>query len=265
MSNPACGSCTAPVSDAYLCAGCTRDLAEQLLLAASIAGDLDDAVAKLLKRGSGGPRSEAEAPLPIDLAASDVATALKSELVSWVRMVAEPSPIPGPICLVCRHGSCTRIRYGHWPQDGTADIARWLAARVGRIRQHGLAPVAHRNIRQAVHAALAVIDRQPERAPAGQCEACGRQLLAELGADEVTCGCGALTVALMAKRRERADAADVLGTPAEIVAVLKRIGIDIPRGTVTSWVSRQRIALRPGNVIALSDVLALHAQSQTRR
>lgn len=252
MTTPACGSCTAPVTDAYLCAGCTRDLAGQLLLAASIAGDLDDAIARLLKRGSGGPRSEAEAPLPIDLAASDAATMLKVCLFHWVSVTVLPWPAGQPCA----------------PEDAPAhtidSMARWLAVRRGRIRQHARAADAHREITEAVRRALAVIDRKPERAPAGQCSACGAQLLAELGADEVTCGCGALTIALTARRRERAAAADVLGTAGEISGALERIGIRVPRGTITSWASRGRLTARPGGAYALSDVLALHAQSQQR-
>jgi hypothetical protein len=244
----ACGSCTAPVTDAYLCAGCTRDLAEQLLLAASIAADLDDAIAKLLKRGSGGPRSEAEAPLPIDLAASDAKADLQHRLDFW--------------SLRTWRRSVMRAEY---PPGGIVPRARWLAAYLAAARQDPYAGRLLGDVRDAVSRALAVIDRQPERAPAGTCDGCGKQLLAELGADEVTCGCGALTIALQDKRRERAAAADVLGTAGEIHGALKRIGIDIPRGTITSWATRKKLLPRPGGMYALSDVLALHAQSQARR
>ncbi len=110
----------------------------------------------------------------------------------------------------------------------------------------------------------AVVDRQPDRAPAGTCEECGSQLRAELGADSVQCRCGALALALNDKRREHASAADVLGTPGEISGALARTGITVPRGTITSWASRGRLLPRPGGAYALSDVLALHAQSKTR-
>jgi len=245
MSNPACGSCKAPVGDsATLCSGCTRDLAILLLTAASIASDLDDAIARLLKRGSGGRRTEAEAPLPLDLAASNARQALAGCLMTWALRI---QPAPGTVLL------------------GIPAIARWLAVHLGDLRQYPRAAAAHREIRAAVHRALAVIDRKPERAPAGQCDNCGRQLLAELGAESVTCGCGMTALALQDKRRERAAAADVLGTAAEISGALERIGIRIPRGTITSWASRGRLLPRPGGAYALSDVLALHAQSQQGR
>ena len=243
---PACGSCTAPVPDGYLCQGCTRDLAMLLLTAASITADLDDAVARLLKRGGGGRRTEAEAPLPLDVAASNAASSLRLELAVWSATVAPMSELP-PIV--------PRIR----------DLARYLARHLSEVRQHPRAAIAHRDIRAAVHRALAAVDRKPERAPAGLCDNCGRQLLAELGADSVTCGCGMTALALQDKRRERAAAADVLGTAGEISGALARIGIIVPRGTITSWASRGRLAPRPGGVYALSDVLALHAQSQQPR
>jgi hypothetical protein len=241
VTAPACGSCTAPVPDGYLCQGCTRDLAHTLLTAASIAPDLDDAIARLLKRGSGGKSSNPEPPLPIDMAASDAADLLRLELAVWSASVAPPDDMP-PMVL--------RIR----------DLARHLARHLDGLRQHPDAGRAKRDISTAVHRALAVVDRLPERAPAGLCDNCGRQLLAELGADSVTCACGMTLLALQDRRRERAAAADVLGTAAEISGALERIGIRIPRGTITSWASRGRLVPRPGGAYALSDVLALHAQ-----
>lgn len=246
MTAPACGSCGSPVADASICTGCTRDLAELLLTAASIAGDLDDAVAKLMVRGSGGRRSEAEVPLPVDLAASDAKHRLRGWLhlgVGAVLTDAMPAPVSPDI----------------------EDTARWLVARLGMVRQQSDAPEIHKGIRDAVHRALAVVDRRPERVPAGLCGNCGRQLLAELGADQVTCACGMTALALQDKRRARAEAADVLGTAAEISGALGRIGISVPRGTITSWASRGRLAPRPGGVYALSDVLALHAQNPRMR
>lgn len=244
MAGPACGSCASPVANASICNRCTRDLAELLLLAANIAPDLDDAVARLLKRGNGGRSSSPEPPLPVDLAASDARQSLSGCLMTWVLRM---QPAPGTVLL------------------GIAAMATWLAGRLGALRQDWRAPDLLDSLRQRVDRALAVIDRAPERTPAGTCESCGAQLLAELGADQVTCACGALTLALQDKRRARAAAADVLGTAAEISGALSRIGIQVPRGTITSWASRRRLTARPGGVYALSDVLALHAQSQARR
>jgi hypothetical protein len=226
---------------ATLCTGCTRELAGLLLLAASIGPDLDDATARLLKRGTGGRSSSPEPPLPVDFTASRAASALRTELVMWAAAIGTV-PVPNTIPV----------------------LARSLLRDLPAARQHAKSDRMLRGIRHHVAQALDVIDRRPERVPAGTCEACGAHLFAELGDDEVTCRCGTVTTALQERRRERAAAADVLGTAAEISGALARIGISVPRGTITSWASRGRLTPRPGGVYALSDVLALHAQSQAR-
>lgn len=229
------------MQDGYLCTGCTRDLARTLVLAASIAPDLDDAVARQLRRGSG--RASAEVPLPFDPAASEAAKALRHQLWSTGVAVSPDACVPYDI----------------------RDAAEWLMSRLDVIRQRQNAAHIHRTITADVNRAAAVVDRKPERAPAGQCTACGAELLAELGADTVQCGCGQVKIGLIADRLNRVQKADVLGTPGEIHGALKAIGIDVPRGTITSWASRGRLLPRPGGAYALSDVLALKAQSDQRR
>src|SRR5262249_7625962 len=161
---PACGSCTAPVPDGYLCSGCTRDLARLLLTAASIAPDLDDAVAKLLKRGSGARRSETETPLPYDSEAAWFRTRLRIVLVRCIKASGEP---PG-----LRADGLIQIAPG----------ARWLITHLASLRRLPSAAELLTEVRKAVREAVAAVDQRAERAPAGQCEACGAQLLAELGA-----------------------------------------------------------------------------------
>lgn len=248
MTAPACGSCGSPVNDATICQGCTRDLAMLLLTAASIAPDLDDAVAKLLKRGTGGPRSETEAPLPFDLAASDAYYALRGAVAGFVLIANAVRPQDG------------------FPDGGDlAAMGRWCAGRLGILRQAADVPSIIPSLRERLHRALAVIDRKPERSPAGTCDQCGAQLLAELDTDTAVCACGNVVTGLLGARYERALKADQLGTPAELSAFLARIGIRIPRGTITSWASRGRLGARgKSGMYALSDVLALHAQSQAR-
>jgi hypothetical protein len=240
VTAPACGSCGAPVPDGYLCTGCARELRALLLTAANISGDLDDATAKLLRRGGGGRRTETESALPIDLRASDTARALRVELACRVNKLLRPKE--------------------PWPVADVHGLARWLVGHGDRWSRHPESARMLAEIRRRVGDALAVIDRAPERVPAGNCAACGARLLAELGTDMVTCACGTLAEGLQDKRARRAAAADVLGTAAEISGALERIGISVPRGTITSWASRGRLTPRPGGVYALSDVLALHAQ-----
>jgi hypothetical protein len=240
----ACDSCTAAVGDgARLCVGCTRDVALALLTAASIAPDLDDAVARLLKRGSGGKSSSPEPPLPIDLVASDARQRLSSCLMIWVLRMR---PAPGTVLL------------------GITAMAKWLASHLGELRQYPRARAAHHEIRAAVARAVQAVDRLPECAPAGTCERCGAQLLAELGADTVTCACGLRLDGLREQRARRAAAADVLGTASEIASAREQIGIHVSASTIRKWASRGRLGARPGPKYAMSDVLVLCAQRDTR-
>lgn len=249
MTAPACGSCGAATGDsARLCQGCTRDLGQALLTAASIAPDLDDAVARLMVRGDRGPRGS-EPVLPVDLAASDAAAELRIQLMGGVQVVmAMGAPSEGEY-----------VPYSVRP------MATWLLKHLGTLRQYSQAQRLHKGIRAAVDRAVAVVDRRPERMPAGLCPLCRVELFAEVGADTAACpACGYAVTGIQARRRERAAAADVLGTPGEISGALERIGISVPRGTITSWASRGRLAARPGGVYALSDVLALKAESDSR-
>lgn len=249
MTTTVCGSCGASVGDgASLCTGCTRDLAGLLLQAASIAPDLDDAVARLLKRGSGGRRSGDENPLPVNLYASKARGNLGTALARWTFAVLDTRP----------------DLFGLWPPKSIGGTARWLTARLAVLRQVQDAAGLLAELRDAVRDALAVVDRKPERAPAGLCDNCGRQLLAELGADSVTCACGMTLTGVRAARQARAEAANFLGTAQEVSDMMRALGKPVPRGTITSWASRGRLLPRPGGVYALSDVLALHAQSQAR-
>lgn len=91
--------------------------------------------------------------------------------------------------------------------------------------------------------------------------------MAEPGADEATCGCGWVTRGIIAARAQRAAAADVLGTATEISDALARLGIRVSAGTIRMWgsASRARLVQRPGGVYAMSDVLALVSERDTRK
>lgn len=249
MSSPACGSCEAPTGDgAKLCSGCTRDLAGLLLLAASIAPDLDDAVARLLRRGSGGRRSETEAPLPVDLAASDAKHNLRASLLWCIAGVN-----PGGYVLAL----------------DIPEAARLLATRLADVRRHPSAAHMLYKVRLRVHGALAVIDRKPERAPAGMCDNCGRQLLAELGAESVTCACGMTVINLQADRMNRAAKADQLNSATAIAGALTMMGTPVLASTVRTWATRGRLVKRGERdgdpVYSIADVIELCNQRDDRK
>jgi hypothetical protein len=250
LTTPLC-ACGQPSPDARLCRTCSRELKSALQFAASIAADLDDAVARLLRRGGGGPRASGhEVPLPLDLGASDAKYELRNTLSGWIRVIFETRP------------DAVRV----WPPDTVAGMARWLAERLDVIRQHEAATEMHDEITEAVARARAIVDRQPDKIGAGACDLCGAQMWADGDSDSAVCErCEAVIVTgVRDRRRAMAAAADVLGSAGEISGALAKIGIQVPRGTITSWASRGRLAARPGGVYAMSEVLAL-ASARTAR
>lgn len=244
MTAPACGSCGAPVTDARLCTGCTRDLAQLLLTAASIAPDLDDAVAKLLKRGTGGKRSGADAPLPLDLAASDATRALVVELGVCVNKLMRPKE--------------------PWPVADIDGMARWLHGRTVRWSQHPQAAEMYAEIKHRVNRALAVIDRKPERYGAGKCE-CGQQLWSDDDWSATCTRCGTVVLDVEGRRRALAAKSDQLMTPDELSGALERLGYHVQPGTISGWGTLGRIERRAGGLYRLSEALAMAAKMGTRR
>jgi hypothetical protein len=260
VTAPACGSCGSPTGDSsYLCTGCTRDLAALLLQAASIAPDLDDAVAKLLRRGSGGRRSEADAPLPVDLAASGIAYELRHRLGYWVNTTARSRP----------ELWITR------PGDSIAAMARWLAAHLADVRQLEGADRMLDDIGRRVHRALAVVDRKPERLYAGPCPQCGTDLLGQPGASVIECRCGRV-LEVSAQRDVMGDALwDTLGTVQWSVTAASALGVSLSEHTVRTWVKRKKLVShgeRPAAfggtlqaVYRFGDVMKLAAERPTRK
>ncbi|MEE2048384.1 hypothetical protein Q7689_34190, partial [Nocardiopsis tropica] len=112
-----CDLCDRPSGDdARVCTRCADDAAAALRQVAEwLAEDLVTATAKQTALGtgrSGGkPTKASEAPLPLDLRASEAATVLRSTLSTWVR-------------LVHADGSKQAL-----PADTLAAMAAWLARR----------------------------------------------------------------------------------------------------------------------------------------
>jgi hypothetical protein len=215
-------------------------------MAASIAGDLDDAAARQLRHGSGGRRTGDEQPLPVDLRASEAADALHIGLCGCVRLVMRP-----PLA---------------WPADTISGYAGWLGGRIGLIRRSPSAAVICETIHVTVSRCVSVLDGPPERHPAGNCAACGAQLLAPPGADSARCrGCGEIATGIAESRAKRAAQADVIASAEEIAVRLRIAGYPVAAGTIRMWKTRQRIAERPGGGYALGEVLELVRQRDERQ
>ena len=245
MTAPACG-CGRLSPDAFLCHDCTAGLRNSLILAAIIATDLTDAVARQLRHGIPVPApGKPEPPLPYDPRAVIARDRLLAVLAAWSAETA------------------------HRKTSTVAGGAITLIAHLGKLRQHPDAWRAAGEITWAVHDAVAVIDRPPDLRPAGNCPACGQPLRAEAAADTARCRCGHVVTGITRDRAERAAAADLLGTATEISGQLAMIGVRVSAGTIRMWASRGRLAPRPGAPdqpwYAMSDVLVLCAERDGRR
>lgn len=206
-----------------------------------MAPDLDDAVARLLKRGGGG-RSSREVPLLVDLGAMAARDALKNALAGWVRVFA----------------------MGDWPADDVGAIALRLVRRLDFVRLQPEAGEVVRDVTTAVAAAQRAVDRAPDMLPAGNCDGCGAMVYGEAQAASALCVCGAAMVDIAYRREAMVRQADVLGTDKEIALTLAAIGRKVSDGTIRMWASRGRLEQRPGKLYRLSDVLALVAMRDAR-
>ncbi|GAA0989198.1 hypothetical protein GCM10009551_045670 [Nocardiopsis tropica] len=148
-----CDLCDRPSGDdARVCTRCADDAAAALRQVAEwLAEDLVTATAKQTALGtgrSGGkPTKASEAPLPLDLRASEAATVLRSTLSTWVR-------------LVHADGSKQAL-----PADTLAAMAAWLAPvmRWARTREYGAELVDE--VLASVRQALRAVDRPIRAVP----------------------------------------------------------------------------------------------------
>jgi hypothetical protein len=211
-----------------LCNACTARLSRLLAMAASIAGDLDDAVARLLKRGSsGGKRTADEQPLPYDARASDVAHELRNCLSGWVRVVQVGPDHPD-------YGS-------DWPWNTTGSMARWLGARMPRIRQHEAAADMLADVDAHVTAAVAVVDRRPGRLYGGPCPSCGEDLIGRPGASAMKCRCGQSVDVGERWGAMREVMRDMLGSAQWCVTASSALGAKVTDSAVYMWAQRKQL------------------------
>jgi len=254
VTAPECAAqCGRPSPNAVICGACTDSLAAALTMAASIAPDLDDAIARQLRHGSGGRRSGDEQPLPVDLRASDARRELATVLLEAVSDV-----ISGP-----------------WPPATITAMAEWLIARMPELAVHPLAGHEYYAIRRAVTRAAMVLDGPPPRQYAGPCPDCHADVLGQPGAPMARCkGCGRQVEVAAQQDAMRAAMDDMLFTAAELVSMARALGQLVSEFTVRSWVHRGQLVAKgtrprgngqPMATYRFGDVLILIARSNRVR
>ncbi|HLU76130.1 MAG TPA: hypothetical protein VKZ82_28390 [Nonomuraea sp.] len=257
MTGTECQLCGRPSGDdAYVCTGCAGAAADALRQVAGergLAYDLDIAIARLGTRPTthGGGRTKAsEAPMPIDVRASDAREHLKGVLVGWVRVAAEDG-----------------VRAA-LPADDLAAIAAWLVPLCGWARHAPYGAELVDEVLDAVADARRAVDTPPDRIGVGRCPNCHAPVYAPAGAAWGWCrtdDCdGAVSVeAWQGYLRDLAWGHEAGAS--ELAAFCRtHLGVKITPGTIRSWASRGHLhRTNPGDGVPryrFADVARLAAE-----
>lgn len=177
---PAQCSCGRPVANAVLCRACTVRLETSLVTIASLAEDLDLAIARQTRMADPSPGHATEAPLPFDERASEAAWVVGNTLAGWIRALgAQANPAIG-----VRIKPDAALGLG---RGTVAEMAAWLSGHVKDIVQRPDAEECADEIAAAEAVASRAVDRPPERRYAGPCGKCGQPLYARPGQKTITC------------------------------------------------------------------------------
>jgi hypothetical protein len=220
---PLCG-CGKPVNGTVICRTCVVGLETSLVTIATMAPDLDVALAKQAQFGGTPGGRQTEAPLPFDAAVSETASVVRSTLAAW--------------CDELWDTDFTR------PARDLAPMALWLLARLARIAVHDEAGDCCDQIGDAAAQAWRAVDRPPERRYAGPCGICHRPMYVKPGRAVVTCReheppwTGAVN-----ERREwmLGEAAAARAHAAAAVRILAVLEIRISAVQITRWAKAGRL------------------------
>lgn len=249
MADCALPGCDRPSPDAAVCAGCGQRLSARLSEVAGLWPELETTVARQGRSGDPTPRAGHPAPaqpirpglgdprddqqagwpsgLPVDLAASEVADAVRNTVTTWARVIVEETGADPPTA-------------------GTAALLRWLARRCEWIRHQPWAVEAVDELGSLPGLIWRAVDRRrTERRYLGPCDVeqpgghCKGELYGRAGAAEVTCpACG---IEHQVPERERWLArivADRCYTAGEIAGAYPHVRAD----RIRQWAARGQIA-----------------------
>lgn len=216
-----CQACGAAVTDAALCAACTREVADALARVGWLTGELDVLLARQSATGvsNGGGSGMAVAPLPYDLRASQSASRLHDVLVRWAGALPLSDVVP----------------------PGSPALAALIAASLAELRQLPDADRAHRELTRAVERAERTIDLPPERWFAGPCPDCGQDAYALPAAAVVSCGCGWEADAAERRRWLLQEAEDTLANATLIAQALSGLGQPVTGSMIRGYAFRGRL------------------------
>lgn len=227
--------CGKPTRDsAYICDDCLDRLTKALNEMPWLNDEVDITITKQRASAFADGGQSAETALIYNPAASAKRTALHNALATAVRFCRE-------------EGIRSQSPEGDdWPPDNLVAMSRWLLWRVDGLAFNDMGHEFGRAIVDAVRDCQRVIDNPPERAYAGPCPECSRDLYHRPDATEVPCrGCGSRwdvgeVNAWMRDRIEK-HMADRLVTAREGSTLLGRFGIPVEQGTIDKWRERKHL------------------------
>lgn len=240
-------TCDQPTrDDGFVCDACLDDFAKALGDVTWLDAELETTIAKQKAATSGDGARSAKCSckddddtcphslLPYNLRASQYADKLREQMG-----------------LLARHCIEDGVRSSDPSDDGPANniiaLSRWLLWRVDGLAFNDMAAQFIADVLSAVRDCQRVIDLPPERAYAGPCPECKRDLYHRPTATEVRCpGCGqvfdvAEVVAWM-QERIREHMTDRLVTAREGSTLLSRFGLETGQRTIDKWHERGKVA-----------------------
>lgn len=254
-----CRLCSIEMDSGVVCPPCVGQLAADLRAlwaTGDLHGldvDLDIAIAKQSKFApSGGGGRTTEAPLPLNLDASDVRADLHSTLATWCRVILDT------------HGGTT-------PADTIAAMAQYLHGQTAIIRTSEWGDECVDELREAVRRTRRAIDRPVEKVFAGTCPSCEMPVYGIADRESARCrttDCGGVVEDIDARREASVQAAKEAApgrqlTVAEAAMAARALGRPITDRGIRKAVAEGRlvaVAVKPKLLVRLGDVLDMTAR-----
>ena len=219
-----CLRCTAPAPNAHLCATCLIALRIDLGDVPALLGELDITAARLDHiTTSGTNRGGGESPLPFKPQATEAIWVLHTTLTAWtVELAGERST--------------------------SAEMARWLYARLDLIRLRPDADTIHDELTYAIREARRVIDRPTDRRMfLGRCGApirssCAEELHGLPWQDTVTCPVCGTEWGIRERRAWMLRVVeDEVRTAPTLAALLTQLGAAVSVEDIQRWAKQGRL------------------------
>lgn len=255
----ACHLCARPSGDdgnaCTACAENTRTALHRVVdgLDADLTTTLAKQGTKPTSHGGRRPGKASEAPLPIDLHASEARTVLTTTLTAWVTTIRADMPRAAP------------------PRPTLPALARWLLPLTGWLRHATYGPQALDEIAAAVAQAVRAVDTPADRVGVGRCPVCSSPVYAPSSRLVAYCrtpDCqGTVNVQEWQQSLQTLAWSHEAGATEIAAFATRHLGMTLAASTIRSWATRGRITpTNPGEPVPryrFEDVANLAGRQET--